>query len=191
MDVVRKNVAALNGSISLDSTEGAGTHIKIQLPLTLAIMEGLIVRVEAHSFVIPLVSILETVCLQNEEIHNVAGQGEVATVREEAIPFLRLRRMFGLQPLAETETLLGDRKLVVVVEHGNQSAALEIDELLGQQQIVVKSLEKNFAKLDGTLGATILGDGKAALILDAQALITRRSKSQAASDGKTRMSLVA
>jgi two-component system chemotaxis sensor kinase CheA len=192
MDVVRKNVSALNGTISLDSNEGEGTHIKIQLPLTLAIMEGLIVRVETHNFVIPLVSILETVCLEGDQIHDVAGQGEVAIVREEAIPFLRLRRMFGLDASGtECETQLGGRKLVVVVEHGGHCAALEIDELLGQQQIVVKSLERNFTKLEGTLGATILGDGKAALILDAQALITRRSKAKGSPDGKVRMSLVA
>jgi two-component system chemotaxis sensor kinase CheA len=192
MDVVRKNVSALNGTISLDSTEGQGTHIKIQLPLTMAIMEGLIVRVESHNFVIPLVSILETVCLESNQIHNVAGQGEVAIVREEAIPFLRLRRMFGLEPSQnECEAQLGGRKLVVVVEHSSHCAALEIDELLGQQQIVVKSLERNFTKLEGTLGATILGDGKAALILDAQALITRRSKPKGWPDGKVRMSLVA
>ncbi len=192
MDVVNKNVAALNGSISLDSVEGVGTHIKIQLPLTLAIMEGLIVRVETHSFVVPLVSIVETVCLPCSQIHNIAGKGDVAIVREEAIPFLRLKRLFGLQPDEEqVDSLLGDRKLIVVVEHSGQYAALEIDELLGQQQIVVKSLERNFAKLEGTVGATILGDGKAALILDAHALITRRSKSQAEAGGKQSMSLVA
>jgi two-component system chemotaxis sensor kinase CheA len=192
MDVVRKNVSALNGTISLDSSEGRGTHIKIQLPLTMAIMEGLIVRVESHNFVIPLVSILETVCLRDDQIHNVAGQGEVAIVREEAIPFFRLRRMFGLDTSQnECETELGSRKLVVVVEHSGHCAALEIDELLGQQQIVVKSLERNFTKLEGTLGATILGDGKAALILDAQALIMRRPNSHAGPDGKVRMSLVA
>ena len=192
MDVVRKNVAALNGSITLDSQMGAGTHIRIQLPLTLAIMEGLIVRVGTHSFVVPLVSILETICLEPDQIFNVAGQGEVAMVREEAIPFLRLKRLFALQLSdGETESQIGDRKLVVVVENNNQRAALEIDELLGQQQIVVKSLERNFTKLDGTLGATILGDGRAALILDAQALIVGRSKSQTLSGVKARMSLVA
>jgi two-component system chemotaxis sensor kinase CheA len=193
MDVVRRNVASLNGSISLDSREGVGTHIKIQLPLTLAIMEGLIVRVGTHSFVVPLISILETVCLENNQIHNVAGQGEIVLVRDEAIPFLRLKRLFGLSSSIENgENVVGERKLIIVVEHSDQRAALEIDELLGQQQIVVKSLERNFTKLDGTLGATILGDGKATLILDAQTLIAGRSKSQALLNGKkARMSLVA
>ena len=191
MDVVRRNISALNGTISLDSKQGGGTHIKIQLPLTLAIMEGLIVRIETHSFVVPLVSILETICLQPEEIHNVAGQGEVAIVRNEAIPFLRLKRLFGIRSQAdEANESKQARKLVVVVEQSNQRAALEIDELLGQQQVVVKSLERNFTKLEGTLGATILGDGRAALILDAQALITRRTRA-ATADGKPRMSLVA
>ena len=192
MDVVKRNVAALNGSISIDSQHGNGTHIRIQLPLTLAIMEGLIVRVGTHSFVVPLVSILETVCLRDSEIHNVAGRGEVALVRDETLPFLRLKNLFGLESSLEAgDNPLGDRKLAVVVEHSNQRAALEVDELLGQQQIVVKSLERNFTKLDGTLGATILGDGRAALILDARALMAGRAKSVMTLNGRARMSLVA
>jgi two-component system chemotaxis sensor kinase CheA len=198
MDVVRRNIAALNGVIALDSKQGVGTHIRIQLPLTLAIMEGLIVRVGSHSFVVPLGSILETLCLHGDHVHNVAGQGEVAVIRDEAIPFLCLRHMLGIlpgsdlgQPAREGPTArVEDRKLIVVVEHRNQRAALEIDELLGQQQIVVKSLERNFTKLEGTLGATILGDGRAALILDPQALIVPRTKSSQ-QNGRPRLSLVA
>ena len=102
MDVVRRNVAAMNGSISLDGQQGAGTHISIQLPLTLAIIEGLIVRVETHRLIIPLVSIVETVCLKDDDIRNVAGRGEAAIVREEVVPFLRLKQVFGI-PLSTDE----------------------------------------------------------------------------------------
>jgi two-component system chemotaxis sensor kinase CheA len=169
------------------------------LPLTLAIMEGLIVRVGSHNFVIPITSIVETVCLEPKEIHSIAAQGEVALVRGEAIPLIRLNRIFGLArsedavSAAIESDVRNQRHLLVVVENNDQSAALEVDELLGQQQIVVKSLERNFERLDGALGATILGDGRAALILDAQAIIQRRSKGGSGSQraGKPRLSLVA
>jgi two-component system chemotaxis sensor kinase CheA len=195
MDVVKRNITALNGTIQIDSKSGAGTHIRIQLPLTLAIMEGLIVRVGSHNFVIPISSILETVCLYPKEIHGIA-QGEVAMVRGQAIPFIRLSRIFGLaqfEDAASESDVRNRRHLLVVVEHNEQRVALEVDELLGQQQIVVKSLERNFERLEGSLGATILGDGRAALILDAQALINRGSKTGSGSSrtGKPRLSLVA
>jgi two-component system chemotaxis sensor kinase CheA len=199
MDVVKRNITTLNGTIQVDSKSGSGTHIRIQLPLTLAIMEGLIVRVESHNFVIPITSIVETVCLEPKEIHSIAAQGEVALVRGEAIPLIRLNRIFGLTQLEDAGStpieadVRNNRHLLVVVEYNDQRAALEVDELLGQQQIVVKSLERNFERLEGALGATILGDGRAALILDAQAIIQRRNKGGSSSQraGKPRLSLVA
>jgi two-component system chemotaxis sensor kinase CheA len=202
MDVVKRNVTALNGTINLSSELGRGTSIKILLPLTLAIMDGLIVRVAGHRFVLPLASIIETVAVREQEVLNIAGKGEAVRVRDEAIPFLRLQQLFRLEkpaPPAEpspdnqvydgiTESL---PHLAVVVERGSVKAALLVDELLGQQQLVVKNLEKNFRRIEGALGATILGDGSAALILDVAALITSSPKADRTSKEIRPISLVA
>ena len=190
MDVVRRNVTALNGSISILSELGQGTSIKILLPLTLAIMDGLIVRVSDHRFVLPLTSIVETVAIRENQIFNVAGKGEAVRIRDEAVPFLRLQQMFHLpKSVRDAEEDLPD--LAVVVEGGNLRAALLVDELLGQQQLVVKNLEKNFRRIEGTLGATILGDGSAGLILDVATLINSSAKADKTSKGIRPISLVA
>ena len=167
MDVVKRNVAALNGTINLTSELGQGTSVKILLPLTLAIMDGLIVRVAGHRFVLPLASIIETVAVREEQVLNIAGKGEIVRVRDDSIPFLRLHRLFRLETPAlpagpsPDDQVTGESAeqpphLAVVVERGSLKAALLVDELLGQQQLVVKSLEKNFRRIDGALGATIL-----------------------------------
>ena len=190
MDVVKRNVSALNGTIEVFSEEGRGTYVKILLPLTLAIMDGLIVRVSDHRFVLPLISIIETVAIRAEQVLNVAGRGEAVRVRDEVIPLLRLQKMFRL----EESSVDRDQdlpELAVVVERGSLKAALLVDELLGQQQLVVKSLEKNFRRIEGTLGATILGDGSAGLILDVGTLIDSLAKTDRASKESKIISLVA
>ncbi len=190
MDVVKRNVTALSGTIDLFSEQGRGTSVKILLPLTLAIMDGLIIRVADHRFVLPLTVITETIAVNDEQVLNVAGKGEAVRVRDEVIPFVRLQKMFRLEKssVASEEDL---PQLAVVVERGSLKAALAVDELLGQQQLVVKSLEKNFRKVEGTLGATILGDGSAGLILDVGALIDSLSKTDRTSKENGRISLVA
>jgi two-component system chemotaxis sensor kinase CheA len=190
MDVVKRNVTALSGTIDLFSEQGRGTSVKILLPLTLAIMDGLIIRVADHRFVLPLTVITETIAVNDEQVLNVAGKGEAVRVRDEVIPFVRLQKMFRLakSSVASEEDL---PQLAVVVERGSLKAALAVDELLGQQQLVVKSLEKNFRKVEGTLGATILGDGSAGLILDVGALIDSLSKTDRTSKENGRISLVA
>jgi len=170
MDVVKRNVQQLNGSVSLVSEKGHGSTLSIELALTLAILEGLLVRVGDRTLVLPLLSVIETVPLRNEQIVRVAERGEVVVIRDEPIPLLRLSRFLGLPPEAETsDQALRDasnRRLAVIVEAGNRKVGLVVDELLGQQQVVVKSLERHLHKVDGLMGATILGDGCVAPIVD-------------------------
>lgn len=169
MDVVKQNVSALNGTVKVDSTVGRGSTITIELPLTLAILEGLLVRVVDRTLVLPLLSVVETVCPREGQIQRVAEQGEVIVIRSQAIPLLRLTRFLGLKQDRESSApapTMGARSLVVVVESGRKKIGLVVDELLGQQQVVVKSLEKHLRKVDGLMGATILGDGHVAPIVD-------------------------
>jgi len=170
MDVVKRNVQQLNGTVSLESEKGSGSTVSIELPLTLAILEGLLVRVGDRTLVLPLLAVIETVPLHKDQIVRVAEQGEVVLIREESIPLLRLSRFLGLAP--ETATTdqaseeAGNRRLAVIVEVGHKKIGLVVDELLGQQQVVVKSLERHLRKVDGLMGATILGDGCVAPIVD-------------------------
>jgi two-component system chemotaxis sensor kinase CheA len=170
MDVVKRNVQQLNGTVTLASEKGCGATVSIELPLTLAILEGLLVRVGDRTLVLPLLSVIETVPLRNEQIVRVAEQGEIVMIREQSIPLLRLSRFLGLPPeTASTDQAsenAGNRRLAVIVEAGNRKVGLVVDELLGQQQVVVKSLERHLRKVDGLMGATILGDGCVAPIVD-------------------------
>lgn len=173
LDVVRRNVEALNGSVTLVAQPGHGTKVRIQLPLTLAILDGLSVQVGGETYVVPLVAISESIRPKAEQVKTIAGRGEAVMVRGEPLPLLRLHRLFGIS----TEVVDPCRGLTVIIEHAGHRFALLVDELLGQQQVVIKSLEANYRKVEGVLGATILGDGRAALILDAAGLaqISRRS----------------
>jgi two-component system chemotaxis sensor kinase CheA len=170
MDVVKRNVQQLNGAVSLASKKGSGSTVTIELPLTLAILEGLLVRVGNRTLVLPLLSVIETVPLRDDQIVRVAEQGEVVVIREVSVPLLRLSRFLGLQQEAtsadQTSEQLSNRRLAVIVESGNRKVGLVVDELLGQQQVVVKSLERHLHKVDGLMGATILGDGCVAPIVD-------------------------
>ena len=166
MDVVRRNVEALGGIVTLHSS-GQGTTVRIKLPLTLAILEGQLVRVGAQRFVLPLVSIIESIRPSPEHVRSVAGEGEVVMVRREPLPLLRLHQLFDVA----TDVLEPSRGLVAVVEHDSHRYALMVDELLGQQQVVIKNLQANFRRVEGAMGATILGDGQVTLILDIAGLV--------------------
>jgi len=167
MDVVRKNIKAVGGTVDVQSQQGVGTTITIRLPLTLAILDGQTVRVGEETYIIPLVSIVESIKVKNEMVNMVAGKGEVIRLRDEYLQVLRLYQVFQATP---TFTSLEDGLLVVVEGEGNR-ACFFVDELLGQQQIVIKSLEANFKRVEGVSGATILGDGTVSLILDIPGLI--------------------
>ncbi len=166
MDVVKRNVQALNGSVAVRTEAGAGTTVSIRLPLTLAILDGLLLKVGAETYILPLVSIVESIRPRPEQVRSIAGKGEVVAVRGEALPLMRLHQLFAIP----TEVTDPCRGLTVIMEAGGQRTALLVDELLGQQQVVVKSLEAHYRKVQGVLGATILGDGRPALILDATGL---------------------
>jgi two-component system, chemotaxis family, sensor kinase CheA len=166
MDVVKRNIEALNGSVTLSSEPGKGTTCTIRLPLTLAILEGLSLRVADQCFIVPLVNVVESFQPRAEERKTILGRGELVQVRGESLPLVRLHRFFGL-----TEPAADERCLVTVVEHGARRVALLVDELLGQSQVVLKSLEANYERVEGIGGATILGDGRVALVLDLQGII--------------------
>ncbi len=162
MDVVRKNVDALNGAVGVTSSPGRGTTVRIKLPLTLAILDGLCLRIGEQKFILPLAAIVESIRPLPGAVKTVAGRGETVLVRGEPVAMLRLHALFHV-PDAETDP---NQALLVIVEHEGRRLALLVDELLGQQQVVIKSLETHYRKVDGITGATILGDGRAALILD-------------------------
>jgi two-component system chemotaxis sensor kinase CheA len=166
LDVVKKSVDGLNGAIGIQSEPGRGVIFRIQLPLTLAILDGLLLRVGGQRFVLPLASIMESIAPRKEQLRQVGGSGEVIVLRGEPLPLVRLNRLFQIEP--EEGSAAGG--LAVIVEHRGKRIALLVDELLGQQQVVIKSLETNFRKVDGAAGATILGDGQPALILDVAAI---------------------
>jgi two-component system chemotaxis sensor kinase CheA len=172
MDVVKRNVQQMNGTVSVESEKGRGTTVTIELPLTLAILEGLLVRVGDRTLVLPLLSVVETVPLRDEQIVRLAEKGEVVVIRNESVPLLRLSRFLGLTPEtnASAAELNHDHRLAVIVETGRRKVGLVVDELLGQQQVVVKSLERNLRRIDGLMGATILGDGRVAPIVDVTSL---------------------
>jgi two-component system chemotaxis sensor kinase CheA len=169
MDVLKRNLQELHGMVNLASEVGRGSTVSIELPLTLAILEGLLVRVADRTLVLPLLSVIETVPLPLEHIVRLASQGEVVVIREESIPLLRLSRFLNQdRPDAETAAAVGEiqRRLAVIVQAGAKKVGLVVDELLGQQQVVVKSLERHLHRVDGLMGATILGDGCVAPIVD-------------------------
>jgi two-component system, chemotaxis family, sensor kinase CheA len=178
MDVVRRNIRELQGQIEVHSKEGQGTTILIRLPLTLAILDGQLVRIGHENCIIPLVSICESLQMEFKHISRVAGRAEIYTLRGNHIPIVRLADVFGLQP----DEGASSGSLLVIVESDGQRAGIVVDELLGQQQVVIKSLETNFRRVDGISGATILGDGTVALIIDIGGLIdlARRDASQPA-----------
>jgi two-component system chemotaxis sensor kinase CheA len=173
MDVVRRNIRELGGNIEIRSVEGQGTTITIRLPLTLAILDGQLVRIGRENCIIPLTSICESLQVEAQNVSAIAGQVEIYTLRGSHIPIIRLAGVFGLNGNQPDLT----NSLLVVVEADGQRVGLVVDELLGQQQVVIKSLETNFKRVEGVSGATILGDGTVALIVDIAGVIalSRRS----------------
>ena len=166
MDVVRRNIAELNGSIDVSSTPGEGSVFSIRLPLTLAILDGQLVKVGEEIYIFPLVSIVESIQLEKSMLNNITGNQFVMQLRNDFVPIVCLQDIFNIK--AEKKDLEG--AMLVVVEGDNGKVGIVVDELLGQQQVVIKSLEKNYQKVDSISGATILGDGTVALIVDISGL---------------------
>ena len=167
MDVVRRNITSIGGRIDINSVAGQGTHIAIRLPLTLAILDGMIVEVDKVHYVVPLTYIVESLQLKAEHIYSMSGSSSaVISVRNEYLPLLSLHRLLNLA--VEPPPRVGG--IVLILEAEGNTFALQVDDLIGQQQVVIKSLEQNFRRVDGITGATIMGDGSVALILDVDAL---------------------
>jgi two-component system, chemotaxis family, sensor kinase CheA len=176
MDVVRRNIKELGGTIEVRSQLGKGSRFVITLPLTLAIVDGQSVSVGDETYIVPLVTIIESLQLKSGMVNRVAGQGEVFWFRDGYLPIVRLYEVFGTRP----RTTQLHEGLIMVVEGEGRRVGLFVDDLLGQQQVVIKSLETNFRRVEGVSGATILGDGQVALILDVSGLIRVASQLAAA-----------
>jgi len=160
--VVKETIKRLRGKIDIASRPGEGCRFLLRLPLTLAIIDGLVVRVGTERCILPTVGVRETLRPAREDYFTVAGQGELIRVRHRLMPLVRLHRLFGVGD--------GDvhpsEALVMVLEHEGEKRALLVDEILGKQEIVIKPLGHFFQKLEGLAGGTILGDGRVGLILD-------------------------
>lgn len=167
MDVVKKNITALGGTVEIDSAEGYGMSVKVRLPLTLAIMDGMTIGVGDESYILPLASVVESFQVKPDLIKTIGNSARVVRVREEYLPVVELERAFDV-PRFDFEHVAD---IMVVAEAEGTRIALLVDELLGQQQVVVKNLEANYRKVEHVSGATILGDGRVALILDIGSLV--------------------
>ncbi len=167
MDVVRRNIRELGGAVEVKSTAGEGSVFTIRLPLTLAILDGQLVGIGEETYILPVISIIESLQVKTECINEVAGNAEVYHLRDEYIPVVRLYHLFEIEPVSTSL----ETGLLVVVEAEGRKIAIYVDDLLGQQQVVIKSLETNFRKIEGLSGATILGDGTVALIIDIAGVI--------------------
>ncbi len=176
MDVVKRNITAMGGSVEIRSAKGFGTTISISLPLTLAILDGMSIRCGEEVYILPLGFVVESLQPAPEDIKEIANRGRVIKVRGEYLPLIPLHQMFEIEPRF-TNPCEG---IVVILEADGRKAGLFVDDLVGQQQVVVKNLESNYRKVTGISGATILGDGGVSLILDVAALM--RSSRQLADD---------
>ncbi len=169
MDVVKRNITDLNGSVEIQSTEGQGMKVSVRLPLTLAIMDGMSVGVDQEVYILPLSSVVESFQVNAADVSTVGQGSQLVKVREEYMPVVSLEQVFKVprQDPAKSSNIM------VVVESDGSRIAVLVDELLGQHQVVVKNLETNYRKVPNVSGATILGDGKVALILDTGSLVRR------------------
>ena len=167
MDVVKRNIEGLGGTVKIKTALGKGTIFTLKLPLTLAIIEGMTVRVGKDTYIVPLLSILESIQPKAGAVKTVVGKGELINVRETYLTMIRMYEVFSLQPEYTDPT----KAILLILETEGERVAVMVDEILGQQQVVIKSMEQNFRKVDGVAGATILGDGTVGFILDVRGLI--------------------
>ena len=170
LDVVLHNIQSLHGSIEISSEKGRGTSFSIKLPLTQAIIDGMMVRVGEEHFILPLISITEFIKAKPGDVRRVEGKGAVLSLRQEFIPYAGLYQYLQLQPEFE-EPEMG---ILVILQEGRKKLALLVDDILGQEQVVIKNITENMGPIDGIAGATILGDGRVAMILDVASLFRRK-----------------
>ena len=172
MDVVRRNIESLGGHVTLSSTPGKGSLFSVMLPLTLAILDGQLINVAGQTYIVPLVAIVESAVIEKTALKAIAGQQSLYLFREEYIPLYSVRDLFSV-PGERGEA---DEKMVIIAESSGSKYALVVDELLDQQQVVLKSLEANYKAVEGISGATILGNGGVALIVDIKGLISLKKR---------------
>ncbi|HMN77888.1 MAG TPA: chemotaxis protein CheW [Burkholderiaceae bacterium] len=169
MDVVKRNITSLGGSVEIDSAEGFGMRVSVRLPLTMAIMDGMSIGVAGEVYIVPLSSVVESFQVRPGMVRTIGGSARVVEVRDEIMPVLDLESVFHIPRDAAAQSA----PIMVVVESEGGRVGLIVDELLGQQQVVVKNLEANYRRVDDISGATILGDGRVALILDIASMVRR------------------
>jgi two-component system chemotaxis sensor kinase CheA len=172
MDVVKKNIQSLGGSVEIDSAAGKGTRMTVRLPLTLAIMDGMSVAVGNEIYILPLASVVESLQMSGDQIKTIANQGRVVEVRNEYLPVASLSEIFSV-PGKDRINSESEGGIMVVVECDGSRTAMLVDELVGQHQVVVKNLESNYKRVPAVSGATILGDGRVALIIDVSGVARR------------------
>ncbi|RKY12294.1 MAG: chemotaxis protein CheA [Planctomycetota bacterium] len=172
MDVVKKNIESLRGKVDISSTPGRGTTFTVRMPLTLAIIDGQVVKIGNNRYIIPINSIVRSLKPTAEQISSVQNRGEMVMVRGRLIPLIRLYKLFDIVPASEDAT----ESLLVVVEEENDICCLLVDELLGQQQVVIKNLGEGLGKIKGVSGGAIMGDGNVSLILDVPGLMELAQK---------------
>lgn len=183
MDVVRRNVLALGGRVQVTSTPGKGTRFTLVIPLTLAVLDGMVVAVGWEKYILPLTSIVESFRPSRSQIRTIPGGGEVVSIRGEFVRLIHLARVFGV----EEATFDPCQGLVVLIELANGGKlGIVVDELIGQQQVVIKSLQDNYDPVPGISGATILGNGRVALIVDIEELTRLHDRNARATDMATR-----
>jgi two-component system chemotaxis sensor kinase CheA len=167
MDVVRRNIQSIRGDIALESEPGQGTRIRLSLPLTLALIDGLVVKVGEERFIFPVHAVLESIRPAPGDVSTVAGQGELLALRDGQVPLFRLGTLFHVREAASDPT----RGMVIVAECGGRRYGLLVDHVLGLQQTVIKALGQGLRPVEGISGGTILGDGGVGLIVDVHALV--------------------
>jgi two-component system chemotaxis sensor kinase CheA len=167
MDVVKRNIEGLGGAVNIKTALGKGTTFTLRLPLTLAIIEGMTVRVGKETYIVPLLSIVESIQPKTDAIKTIVGKGELINVRGTYVSIVRLYEVFSLLP-EHTEPA---KAILLILEMEGEQVAVMVDEILGQQQVVIKSMEQNFRKVDGVAGATILSDGTVGFILDVRGVV--------------------
>jgi len=172
MDVVRRNIEALRGKLEIDSVRGKGTKFRMALPLTMAIIDGMVVQVGEQRYVIPTLAIERSYRPTAEDLHTIIGRGEMAMVRGALLPIYRLNRLFELSGAVDDLT----EALLIVLELNDSRCCLVVDQILGQQQVVIKSLGQGIKQQPGVSGGAILGDGRVALIIDVGGLITQATR---------------
>lgn len=173
MDVVRRNIQELGGVIEVESTEGEGSKFTIRLPLTLSILDGQLTSLNNDIYILPLTNIIESIQISPDQINRITEESAVYSLRNEFIPLIGVKEIFGFGQEEQAE-----KQFVVIVEAKDKKYGLLVDELSSQQQVVLKNIDSHYRQIEGISGATILGDGKIALIIDVEGIVSLYEKSK-------------